>query len=303
MSGSDCQEHCRLDNDSVAKHRLGRAPIFHLWMLLVLVAGSSVGCTPPQTTHLRVMTLNVAHGRKDGANQLLQHSRSIRANLDEVALLLRREQPDIVALQEIDGPSFWSGRFDHVELLSTEGRLPHSFRGEHLSGPQLSYGTALLSRLKLGDPLSHKFEPSLPTPRKGFVVASIQLPGLGQPIDIVSVHLDFSRASIRGKQIRELIAVLTDRQRDHPRPLIIMGDFNCGWDSPEQTLHLLVEELELETFRPKAGNLATFNSSGRRLDWIFVSPRLEIERYRVLPDVVADHLAVVAEITLPNDIP
>ncbi|MEE8169226.1 MAG: endonuclease/exonuclease/phosphatase family protein, partial [Phycisphaerae bacterium] len=251
----------------------------------------------PQTTNLRVMTLNIAHGRKDGVNQLFQSADSIRINLDEVARLLRSEQPDVVALQEIDGPSFWSGRFDHVELLAAEGCLPNSFRGEHMSAPRLSYGTALLSRLELGNQLSHRFEPSLPTPRKGFVVASVTPPQFGQTIDVVSVHLDFSRASIRLEQINELITVLAERRR----PLIVMGDFNCEWDGPEQTLHLLAEELKLKTFRPKARDLATFSSSAKRLDWIFVSSGLEIEGYRNLPNIVSDHLAVVAEVRISNE--
>ena len=80
------------------------------------------------------------------------------------------------------------------------------------------------------------------------------------------------------------------------RPLIVMGDFNCEWGQEEQTLRLLTEELKLKSFRPKARNLATFNSSAKRLDWIFVSSEFEFESYRNLPDIVSDHLAVVAEI-------
>ena len=68
---------------------------------------------------LRLMTLNVAHGRSDGPNQIFQKTRNIRANLGTIAKLLSRVGPDVVALQEADGPSFWRGKFDRVEYLAT----------------------------------------------------------------------------------------------------------------------------------------------------------------------------------------
>ena len=45
---------------------------------------------------LRVLTLNIAHGRKRGPHQLLQRRRSIRANLDDVAEVIRREGPRVI---------------------------------------------------------------------------------------------------------------------------------------------------------------------------------------------------------------
>ncbi|MCZ6792551.1 MAG: hypothetical protein O7J95_02930, partial [Planctomycetota bacterium] len=44
----------------------------------------------------RVVCLNLAHGRKDGPNQLLQSGDAIRSNLDDVAAFLHREMPDLV---------------------------------------------------------------------------------------------------------------------------------------------------------------------------------------------------------------
>ena len=42
--------------------------------------------------------------------------------------------------------------------------------------------------------------------------------------------------------------------------------------------------------------LVTFPMLGERLDWILVSPELEIIEQRVLPTAVSDHLAVVADV-------
>src|SRR5258708_3463709 len=49
---------------------------------------------------LRVFSLNLAHGRRDGEHQVLQSRVAIRSHLDRVAAVLRREAPDLVALQE-----------------------------------------------------------------------------------------------------------------------------------------------------------------------------------------------------------
>lgn len=245
------------------------------------------------STPLRVMTVNIAHGRKDGPNQLLQGSGSIRANLDELAALLRREKPDVVALQEADGPSFWSGNFDHVDYLADKAGLAFSMRGEHVRSRILSYGTAIMSALELGDPLSFTFAPSPPTFSKGFVVSTIEWPpSSDRKIDLVSVHLDFSRSSVRRKQAEELAAALQSRKRQR----IVMGDFNCTRSDANTAIGILIDRLFLKPYRPEADDLVTFPKLGKRFDWILLSPELEFAGHAVVPDTVSDHRAVLAEI-------
>lgn len=240
---------------------------------------------------LKVMTLNVAHGRKDGWHQALRKRSTIEANLDEIVKVLVREEPDMVTLQEADGPSFWSGNFDHVEHLARGGRFSHHCRGEHVQGMKLSYGTALLSRLPLNDCRSITFAPSPPTFSKGFVVGTIQWPGrTGLEVDVVSVHLDFSRKLVREKQVRRMIAELSERDN----PLIIMGDFNCEWTGKDRSLRTLAEKLDLAAYQPTADDMPTFPKSKKRLDWVLVSPELEFVKYKTIPDTLSDHHGVIA---------
>lgn len=248
-------------------------------------------------TSLKAMTLNIAHGRKRGPNQLLQRSAAIRSNLDDIAAMLRREEPDMVALQEADGPSFWSGGFNHVQHLAEGAKFSHWTRGEHAKAMRLSYGTALLSMLPLRDPVSVTFAPSPPTPSKGFVVCAIDWPGgSGIEVDVASVHLDFSSKSVRRKQAEEMIGRLSRRRR----PLILMGDFNCEWTAKEPTLRAIAGGLYLRAYRPESADMDTFPPGRRRLDWILVSRELEFSSYKVLPDAVSDHLGVVSELRMAN---
>ena len=178
---------------------------------------------------LKVMTLNVAHGRKLARHQSLLSRSVIEGNLADIAGVIRHEQPDIVAFQEADGPSFWSGNFDHVAHVGNLAEVDHHFRGAHVAirarNTHLAYGTAMLSRWPLNETQSHAFAPSPPTPTKGFVVGSVKLPGSGRTIDVVSIHLDFLSKRQRNKQIGQLIDQVAEREN----PLIVLGDMNCGW--------------------------------------------------------------------------
>jgi len=250
---------------------------------------------------IRLMSLNVAHGRRLARQQLLLPRDRFHANLCEVAEVIAREAPDVVALQEADGPSFWSGGFDHVEHIADLCGYPERLRGDHncvrFRGREVRTGTALMARLPLGERASHPFSPSPPTPRKGFVVASVPVPNDGgRTIDVVSVHLDFLRKATRRRQVAEMAAVLERRGR----PLIVMGDMNCWWGRRNDALPLLVELLGVRPWKPTLREHATFSSRKPRfrIDWVMASPELEFVRYETLPDPVSDHLGIVAEVQL-----
>jgi endonuclease/exonuclease/phosphatase family metal-dependent hydrolase len=213
--------------------------------------------------------------------------------------MLQRETPDVVALQEADGPSFWSGDFDHVEELASLAGYEHHFHGRHhvvrIARKQVCCGTALLSRIPLANPCSFAFAPSRPTPRKGFVVATVALPG-GRELDVVSVHLDFLRKAVRRRQIQAMVRALAHRRN----PLVILGDMNCWWRRRNDGLHVLIRELGVAPWEPEARDLGTWPSQRPRLriDWILASSELDFHSYSVVTDRVSDHCGVLAEIRL-----
>jgi endonuclease/exonuclease/phosphatase family metal-dependent hydrolase len=245
---------------------------------------------------LKVMTLNLAHGRKDGINQLFKSTATIRQNLEEIATILDKHGADVVALQEADAPSFWSGGFDHVALLAEQAGYPFYENSHQANSWFFSYGTALLSRVGLSGVMHHTFKPSPPTMNKGYTLGQIAWqPGAAEPVlvDVVSVHIDFSRKSVREQQSAELGETLAGRGN----PLIIMGDFNSDWSADEQVVRALAEHAELHVYRPDADDLLTYAGT-KRYDWILISRQLEFVSLEVLPDVLSDHSAVVAEIRM-----
>jgi len=227
----------------------------------------------PHQGSLSVLSLNLAHGRKDAVNQLFLSREDFENNLSEIADLIIETDADIVALQEADGPSRWSGGFDHVAALAEDADYPWFERASHAQGWLFDYGTALLSRQSFEEVLNHTFDPSPPTMNKGLMLGQIAWQKTGADdnpllVDIISVHLDFSRRSIREKQIEELGNILECRKN----PVVILGDFNSD-PRYENAGIALMEEL-IHT-----GNAAfdrieiknTYNSREptERLDYIF----------------------------------
>ncbi len=251
---------------------------------------------------LKLLTLNIAHGRKDAMNQVFLSKERIQQNLSEIAHVLVKQNADVIALQEADGPSLWSGGFNHVEAIAKQANYPWYYQAENASSWLFSYGTAILSRSPVSETLAYSFKPSPPTLNKGFLLTRISWkpdPGADEEIniDIISVHLDFSRQKVRENQIAEMKEVLSKRNN----PMIILGDFNSEWFSSRSVVKRLAEEGSLKVYQPQADHLSTYNSRGSRLDWILISNELEFVSYEVLQDTLSDHLAVVAEVQLSNE--
>jgi endonuclease/exonuclease/phosphatase family metal-dependent hydrolase len=249
---------------------------------------------------LDLLTLNVAHGRGTALNQLLVSADGHRENLERIASMLTGSGVHVAALQEADGPSLWSGRFDHVEFLTQATAFRDTVRGYHADSWLFSYGAVLMSRFRMTQTRSHEFQPSWPTAGKGFVVGSVKWrqPGSGsttRQVTLASVHLDFSRESVRRSQIAEVISELSDIEG----PLIVMGDFNADWSDLDSPVRELARGLGLQVFRPADRELGTYNDRDR-LDWILISPELTFAEYTVVPDIVSDHLAVIARIGWNN---
>lgn len=242
---------------------------------------------------LRVATLNIAHGRKDSINQLFVRESTFKKNLDDVAEVLNHYRPQVVALQEADAASRWSGSFDHVAYLAAAAGYPWRVHVSNAKSWLYSYGVALLSSLPLVETIEHTFEPSPPTLDKGFVLAEIEWPcgdDKTRKVDIISVHLDFSRESVREKQIHEMFEVLSARNK----PTIIMGDFNSQWPAEVSEIEDLVIQSRFVTYEPLGDNHSSYKN--KRLDWILITRDMAFENYQVLPDTLSDHAMVLADI-------
>ena len=248
--------------------------------------------------HLRFFSLNVAHARRNVPAQPYLGRRKAQQNLADIAETLRALAPDVVALQEVDGPSTWSGNFDHVAAIARQSGFVDHYRGDHnefgIGRFRMAAGTALMARQPLLDPASHRFSISW-RDTKGFVVAALEVPEWdGRSVDVVSVHLDFLKPSVRRKQILRMVEELEHR----PRPMVLLGDLNCCWQHEPRSMELLVRHLGLRAHEPDTpAPTYPAHRPSRRIDWILASPELEFHGYHTVHAPLSDHLVLVADLT------
>lgn len=290
--------------------RLGRSPAQllqrRLRRLVRVVAArsdeppASLAALPPKPPcHLRLVTLNAAHGRRDAPHQAFCRRQTTQRNLESIGEAIRHLAPDVVALQEADGPSAWSGNFDHVATLAELAVLRAHYRGDHnpfgFGRFPLASGTALLARYPLLQPISRRFG-AHGADTKGFVLATVEVEEWGgRELDLVSVHLDPTVAALRRRQIGTLIDTLRERRRD----LVVLGDLNCCWDRDPGSMDLLTGALDLKAYRGDRA-IPTFPSARprHRLDWILISRGLAFRGYATVAARLSDHLGVVADLAL-----
>jgi len=75
-------------------------------------------------------------------------------------------------------------------------------------------------------------------------------------------------------------------------PYIVVGDFNQGSMSlDEKVLKDVAKELD-------KANILTFATGLDRIDYIFVSPKIEILDYEVLIKNMSDHYPIIAKIKI-----
>ena len=249
---------------------------------------------PPAPT-LELATLNLAHGRALSASQFALPPETIEANIDACAGAIARAGPDIIALQEADAVSVWSGVFHHVRRIAQRSELPHFHHGIHFDrgiGPiRVAYGTALLSRRELRSPTSVRFAfGHLHT--KGFVTARVEF--AERPLLLVSVHLTSGSAGARRREVD----VMVDKLASVDVPIVLMGDLNSRWEKESDAVRLLAKRLGLRAFQPDSAEHFTFRAGHprKRIDWILIAPALEFVQYRTWTDRVSDHLGVSATI-------
>ena len=253
---------------------------------------------------LRLVTFNIAHGRGLTPIQGLTSPRKIRANLRGIATLLGRLKPDIVAMQEIDERSRWSGNFDQLDYLRVHARFPHSVFGinnRRAGLLNLCYGNALLCRDELLATETVVFGQRR-VGEKGFLFTEISVGG--RRIPFVNLHLHAASRVQRMRQLGLLIAWLQAKRRLGSghwfMPPIICGDFNNSHTRDDATAALLshLSDTGDYTLYPQIGGTFPSPLPRRRLDFVFLPSQCRDVQCRVLRTLLSDHCPVLAEFSV-----
>lgn len=255
----------------------------------------TLGDSPEDDRTIKILSYNVAKGFAYKKGITFDSVDNVRERLDEIAALIRIEQPDLVFLQEA---IFQCHRcpFDQVAYLAEQGGMHVWAGGENYNFGLPFYrivgGNAILSR----HPLTLESNPPLPG-AKPFYVTKNNRRQLwctamlaGQEILLASIHNDSFSKSNNLAQMEVLLDYVGDR------PAILAGDFNAYPDSPSIQLLRSTEHFTGEWNGP-----FTFSAKDphQTIDFVFAPADWELLEHRVDPITPSDHLPVVSVFRAP----
>jgi len=225
----------------------------------------------------------------------------------QIAYELERLDPDIILLQEA-----WTAKARKAAPRDGRWSIARG-AGQHLFFQQ--NGLLTLSRFPIIGgafyPFSHAAFPDRLV-RKGLLKVTLKLPE-GQILNVWNVHLqDGGPCKVRQSQIAELIARVNEAE-DGQMADLVGGDFNCTPDSVfvwdlETALGPTVQKLSgIKPFVTWDG-LSSKPGTGQTLDYIFVRPRVTLEKMDAVPQLafytrnprerLSDHFGIEAVVSL-----
>jgi endonuclease/exonuclease/phosphatase family metal-dependent hydrolase len=247
---------------------------------------------------LTLMTYNIHHGV--GVDD--------RLDLKRIAHLIRAQDAEVVGLQEVDRHFDARSDFqDQARLLARMLRMHHVY-GANLDfdsfepgQPRRQYGTAILSRFPILDhenTLLPKFEGS---EQRGLLEALVNVRGVR--FRVYGTHLQHNSPTPESGQAQrqlQVAAILAETAESAGRPHALVGDLNAQPQSLE--MQPLLDPFEDAWSLAGEGDGFTIPSTGAsaRIDYVLVSPDIEVDRALVPSSLGSDHLPVVAELELPR---
>lgn len=171
--------------------------------------------TNSNTSIIRVMSYNVRHCSPPATGLI---------DIDGTAAAIKKQNPDIVALQEIDVNTGRDGKIDEAAELGKKTGMQVYF-GKAIAYDGGEYGVAILSKYSLINPIVYKL-PTLESTKgehRVLLTAEIHLPG-GKIIMFGTTHLDAQGPPTnRDLQIQEIINIA----KNIKLPFILAGDLNA----------------------------------------------------------------------------
>ena len=242
-------------------------------------AAPAVTAVPGDSGPVRVMTYNL-HNGFDPTGYL---------GADALVQAIANQQPDILALQEVSRGWAINGSFDLLAWLSQRLSMPYMY------GPTADplWGNAILSRFPIIDFELGSLPPDDLLLQRGFIWARLDV-GQGQHLDVIATHFHHPENGniVRLTQSQTILAHWAGNGRT-----LLMGDLNAEPGAPEiERLRQagLVDALDVNGVRP--GVTYPAPNPTQRLDYIWLTSDLTATNIRILPDLVSDHLGVVAAI-------
>lgn len=210
-------------------------------------------------------------------------------NLLKIAGFIKKMNPDIVGLVEVDSGSFRTGNLNQAEMISEKLGCYHVYQSKYGEKSLLKFvpllkqqGNAFLTNQKIHAENFHYFNKGVKR-----MVMELEL----EKCNIFLVHLSL-KFRHRQHQLVDLYSII----KESDKPVILAGDFNSFWGNHELELFLAATGL----INANTENIPSHPSRApkRVLDFIFHSPEIKLTNFEIPQVKFSDHVPLICDFTI-----
>ena len=206
-----------------------------------------------------------------------------------MAKTITRSGADIVALQEMRGQGSADGYMDQTGMLAQLTGMHHYFAQAIGYDGVKPYGNGVLSRIPI---LSAETiiipDPVEKTGPRNYETRCLLKVVLEGNITVLATHMGLNTDE-------QALAVQTILEHLPPEKCVLMGDFNAEPDAPVlQPLYTRMKDVA--ALIPGPAYTFPSNEPIKKIDYIFVSPDVQVQSAQVLPVIASDHLPHMAQL-------
>jgi len=218
-----------------------------------------------------------------------------KLDLQRIADVINKEQPDLVGLQEVDrGVKRTEGK-DEIAELAKLTRMDYAF-AHNLDYQGGQYGVAILSRFLIKNIDHRMFENKREAERRGMLRIEVELDG--KIVNFVTTHLDYQYEDGRVFETEQVLKFLEGVSG----PIIFVADMN---DEPTgEAYKLILSKFDDAWIQSKAkgdGFSYPADEPKKRIDYVFYGKdEFKSKRAKVVETLASDHVPVVAELELKD---
>ncbi len=234
---------------------------------------------------LKVMSYNIHYGI----------GRDKKYDIHRIIEVIKRERPDVVALQEVDNHLSRTGYENQSKMIADALNMEyfHCVNRRIMGG---EFGITTLTRYRVLENSRHELTYKSHFEPRGSLQTDINVNN-NSNLHVFNVHLGLNTRE-RQYQRERLLShsiLLADKLRD---PIIVMGDFN---DRPISVVHSKLRHYFTDVFQSTGkvdGGTLHWGPLKIRLDYIYISHQLKLVDAYVLKDslsaLASDHFPLVA---------
>lgn len=257
-----------------------KLPVLALAILLISACAEKLHRSGSSAKNLKVLTYNIHHANPPSKKDLI--------DIDAIVRVIKKEDPDLIAMQELDKLTIRSGKMDQAKIIAEKTGMHYAFfKAIDYEGGE--YGIAIFSKRPFKDPkqiILPKEKESEETRTLAYV--EIDYPGRGK-ITFACTHLTVAGENSRVLQIKAICNELGKLSN----PVIFCGDLNSVVGSP--SISLLLEQFR-NTCSDNCGFTVPVINPRRNIDFILTkNANWPVKDYHVVDETYAsDHRPVAA---------